>query len=366
MDDMLEPLGDAIEKNLLKAIGRLTTDLVNIPIRTIERRDAEKTAESNARIAVTQTVAQRVSEDLNVSDEFVTLAATKFFGKIVQEQLNIDDIVKEAQLSLQNTPQEETNTESQTREISDDWLNRFRESACQKSSEEAQDLFSKVLAGEIRKPGSFSLLALTTLANMDQNVATIFNRFCSLCIVHLDEPRMYHLSQSKSHFKIKDARIPLLLGDTNELSTIRTVPINKDTNTYTLSNFATVSESIYNNFGLRFSEFQLLLEYSLIESSSSSKYNCFYYNNEFWGYTKQDSAFKQPQDYSENITISGYALTSVGKELFHITERQTLPQYWELLSEYLENYYKINLYKIPKRKKKSSSDEPTDQNTSNT
>ena len=77
---------------------------------------------------------------------------------------------------------------------------------------------------------------------MDQKVATIFNAFCSLCLVNLDDPKMYHLSQSKLHFKIKDARIPLLLGDTNELSTIRTVPINKDTNTYTLSNFATVSE----------------------------------------------------------------------------------------------------------------------------
>ena len=48
-DNMFEPLIEkAIEKNLLKAIGRLTTDMVNVPIRAIERRDAEKTAESMA------------------------------------------------------------------------------------------------------------------------------------------------------------------------------------------------------------------------------------------------------------------------------------------------------------------------------
>ena len=52
---------------------------------------------------------------------------------------------------------------SPTEDISKDWLNEFRGIACKKSSEDAQNLFSKVLAGEIRKPGSFSLRATNYL-----------------------------------------------------------------------------------------------------------------------------------------------------------------------------------------------------------
>ena len=96
---MLEPLGNEIEKNLFKAIGRLTTGLVNMPIGYLERRDAEKTAESNARIAIEQTLTQRLCEELDVTPEQVLLAATKYYGQIVKEQFNVDDIVKKTQLS---------------------------------------------------------------------------------------------------------------------------------------------------------------------------------------------------------------------------------------------------------------------------
>ena len=156
-DDMLVPLSEGIEKNLAKAAWKLSAGLLNIPLQAIERHLSEKKSESDARIMVTQTVAQRISEQLDVPEEYVTLAVAKSFGNIVQEQLNLDSVFEKTQQSLQNTPQDETQADRNIEEISDDWLNQFREFACQKSSEEAQDLFSKVLEGEIRKPGSFSL-----------------------------------------------------------------------------------------------------------------------------------------------------------------------------------------------------------------
>ena len=156
-DDMLVPLSEGIEKNLAKAAWKLSAGLLNIPLQAIERHLSEKKSESDARIMVNQTLAQRISEQLDVPEEYVTLAVAKSFGNIVQEQLNLDSVFEKTQQSLQNTPQDETQADHNIEEISDDWLNQFREYACQKSSEEAQDLFSKVLAGEIRKPGSFSL-----------------------------------------------------------------------------------------------------------------------------------------------------------------------------------------------------------------
>ena len=212
-------LSDGIEKNLLKAGWMLTAGLVNIPLQKIERHLAEKKADSDARIMVTQTLSQRISEQLNVPEKYVTLAVAKSFGNIVQEQVNVDSIYEKAQLHLQNTPQDKHEANRKVEEISDDWLNEFRDVACKKSSEETQDLFSKVLAGEIRKPGSISLRALTTLADMDQKVAQLFKAFCSLYLVKLDDPKMYHLLKSKDTFKIKDARIPIIRDSLSDVAT---------------------------------------------------------------------------------------------------------------------------------------------------
>ena len=349
-DDMLVPLSEGIEKNLAKAAWKLSAGLLNIPLQAIERHLSEKKSDSDARIMVTQTVAQRISEQLDVPEEYVTLAVAKSFGNIVQEQLNLDSVFEKTQQSLQNTPQDETHTDNKFEEIRDDWLNGFRDVACKKSSEEVQDLFSKVLAGEIRKPGSFSLRALTTLSDMDQNVAMIFKAFCSLCLVNLDNPRMYHFSQSKSHFKIKDARIPFLSGGINDISII--------SEERSLSKFADVSKTIYTMFGLHFSEFQLLTEYGLIEESSHHiEYHHFWYNNELWGFLSPDAYMSSASEDQKFVKLTGYALTNVGAELFHIVEFNTPTGYWERISKFIQDYYNVNLYKFPKSHRIFSSEE---------
>ena len=56
-----------------------------------------------------------------------------------------------------------------------------------------------------------------------------------------------------------------------------------------------MSKSIYNIFGLHFSEFQLLSEYGLIDNSSHIEYNHFWYNNELWGFLQPDVNFHNHQ-----------------------------------------------------------------------
>ena len=64
----------------------------------------------------------------------------------------------------------------------DDWLNTFENEACQKSSEEMQERFARVLAGEIKGPGTFSIRAIKLLGEIDSDIASIFRTFCSGCI----------------------------------------------------------------------------------------------------------------------------------------------------------------------------------------
>ena len=58
--------------------------------------------------------------------------------------------------------------------IDPDWLDQFSAHAEKASSDKVRDLSAKVLSGEIRHPGSFSLMTLRFLAEMDQHAASWF------------------------------------------------------------------------------------------------------------------------------------------------------------------------------------------------
>ena len=124
--------------------------------------------------------------------------------------------------------------------------------------------------------------------------------------------------------------------------------------------------SLYNSFGLTYRILTLLSEYDLIKDSLAISdyvgYDNFWYNNELWGLIKPEVPFPQSLEDFQNIPISGYGLTSIGRELFHIVDLNTPPQYWDKISEFLQGFYNIKLYKYPKSSKKPVSDASIDKN----
>ncbi|WP_210316036.1 DUF2806 domain-containing protein [Bradyrhizobium sp. cir1] len=62
-------------------------------------------------------------------------------------------------------------------EIDDDWLNLYAKLAEDKSSEELRSLFGKILAGEIRKPGSFSLRTMQFVSALSRDEAHKISEF---------------------------------------------------------------------------------------------------------------------------------------------------------------------------------------------
>ena len=89
--------------------------------------------------------------------------------------------------------------------ITDDWLNALEVEARQKSTEEMQALFGKILAGEIRRPGSYSIRAVKILGSIDQKVATHFVRLCSLCIsTHPEDVRVCSLGNNANTNALED------------------------------------------------------------------------------------------------------------------------------------------------------------------
>jgi hypothetical protein len=69
-----------------------------------------------------------------------------------------------------------------TADIEDDWLNFYAKLAEDKSSAELQQLFGRILAGEIRKPGSFSLKNLQLVSTLSKEDAEAIAKFLPYAI----------------------------------------------------------------------------------------------------------------------------------------------------------------------------------------
>ncbi len=61
-----------------------------------------------------------------------------------------------------------------------DWAARFFSGVQDVSSAEMQQLWARVLAGEVRQAGSTSIRTLEILRNLDRRIATVFKKLCAL------------------------------------------------------------------------------------------------------------------------------------------------------------------------------------------
>ncbi len=212
-----------IRRNMFKAFDRLCSALIDIPVGALERISAEKRSESKARIKITEAVNAQIIEQIKVDPEYARIAVSKYGKKILREQVNLDKISAIAaneltedgpdssvnqstsepneMQSVDSTNQEANSGEEKT--IDDDWLNSFEAEARQKSTEEMQLRFGRILAGEIKNPGSFSIRALKTFGELDQSVAILFQRLCSVCVV-MEFPLTKHVAEMKDRILGRD------------------------------------------------------------------------------------------------------------------------------------------------------------------
>jgi hypothetical protein len=78
-----------------------------------------------------------------------------------------------------NTKNQSRSTEKQ---LNIDWFVRFFEEASNISDEQVQELWAKVLAGEVRQAGNFSLRTIDILKNLSKEEAVILQRIASYAI----------------------------------------------------------------------------------------------------------------------------------------------------------------------------------------
>lgn len=300
-----------IRRNAWKAFKQLCSAAIEWPVAYLEGKATEIRAGTESRVKIMKENADQIAEQMNVPPEYARRAANKFAQKIIREQVNLDEISAVAANELNKG--EPTNSKDQGADkyseqtVNDDWLNSFEKEASQKSTEEMQLLFGRILAGEIRKPGSFSIRAVKILSELDQSTATLFKKLCSVCIV-LEIPK---------DDLILDIRVPSLGGNAGSNVLLR--------------------------FGLGFKELNILHEHGLVIQDYNTQLDygvCVMRENSRavlpFRHQQREWALRSIVDWDilKALGIPGVAFSRTGRELFRIVDLDPMEKYTEELKKY--------------------------------
>lgn len=177
-------LPSPVRRNLLKALDRLCSAAVDIPVAILEGKAEERRAETRARTKITDAIAEQIAAQLDVDPSYAQAAMKKHGDRILREQINLDKVARIAARDLMVAPPlSAPRSEGASPQLSDDWLNVFEKEAAQKSTAEMQLLFGRILAGEIQTPSRFSIKTLKLAGELDTRVARLFLKLCSLSTV---------------------------------------------------------------------------------------------------------------------------------------------------------------------------------------
>lgn len=329
----------SVVKNVYKALGQLSSAAIEIPIASLKGKAAEIRAESEGRVKIIAEGTDQIIQQMEVPSEYAQVAVDKYVGKIIGEQLNLDKIsaiavneLKSAEpisSTTQNTSEpirdqsadsinQEVNA-SEEKTISDVWLNNFETVARPQSTEDMQILFGRILAGEIKQPGSYSIRAIKILVELNQDTAVLFKKLCSLCVV----------LESPDDGSILDARVASLGGDAAQ-------------NALSRYGLGFDQLNILNEYGLIISDYNSWLSYNVYRGDENNlEFLLFQHQGKYWNLLPLPE-----QINNREFKLSGVALSRAGRELFRIIDQEPMEKYTKDLENFLERQ-NIQMIEIP-------------------
>lgn len=191
------------------------------------------------------------------------------------------------------------------------WTSSFSEAAQHISDEDMQELWAKVLAGEVARPGSTSLRTMSVLRNLDQPTARRFKRLCSMALSHAEGDGV-----------VSDAFVTSLDGN--------------------------ASNNELERFGVSFTDLNALNEHGLVIASLSVQGNYqrsiatkqqqawgvqlpFSYQGHQWGLIPDEE-----RDSDKDFKLSGVLFSKAGREIMRAVELEPVPQYDQALRDYFK------------------------------
>ncbi len=284
----------------------------------------DEKSERNSKLPIENSTANKKSTDSLAQDQFLKI--TQQFGLEaalipIEKQMPIEDrsIKRERLATLRKQKNIETIMEktfafcasnSIDKRTDLDWFNRYIALAEDVSNKTMQDLWAKILAGELARPGSFSLKALKVFRDMSIVDAKLFAKACSLAVK----------DQSKKNIRIISGSYQQP-GLFNFLNKDRQRHIN------------------LSHFGLNYADILSLADNHLLyqqESESSIMASGDTINLNYNGSPVKLSGKKA------NIAIQFYKFTAIGTELAQLISDKPNDEFFTLFKKQLSHHFEIN------------------------
>lgn len=167
-----------------RVLARLITGVGDIGVARVER-PAVLIRAATEEIVKDRAALAELSRDAGVADpERLSRALYRLAHDQDRRQGNREAVAQKALENLATNPPGEGEAI-----VSEDFMSAFEPLAESATTEDAQTLFAKVLAGECRSPGSFSKATLSFLNSMDQQLAAEIETFAGLAFGLSCEPQ---------------------------------------------------------------------------------------------------------------------------------------------------------------------------------
>jgi Protein of unknown function (DUF2806) len=306
--DIVAGIPAPIRRNAARAFGRLCTAAVEYPVALIEGAIAEKRAEARARVKLIDASAHQIAEQMRTNPEYARAAATKFAQRIVRERVNIDQVAEVAANDLKSeTLGIENDKQQEAAPISEDWLNAFESEAAQMSSEQMQRLFGKILAGEIRRPTSYSIKTIKLMSQLDNRAAALFSLLCSISI---------------------SSRVP----NSNAIIDARVVSMgNAGSNSLQAYGLGFDALNVLQEYGLIISDFNSYMDYRTAVVHENRIMLPLSYQGAKWALVP-----KVAPPTLQELRVHGVALSRSGKELLSIVDIEPNEPYTAALGNFFD------------------------------
>lgn len=176
--DALGAVPAPVQTSFLKAAGRLIGSAVGIPTAWL-RRPAQAVEDTTAgRSIVAAALAKKVAEDATNDPAIMQVAADIYLPEVIRKARNRVMVARSAAEHLSGASTEG----SHPAPPEDDWMNLFNRCAEDASSERLQDLFGRILSGQVVRPGAFGPATLRAVSELDQAIAEDFSLAWALSI----------------------------------------------------------------------------------------------------------------------------------------------------------------------------------------
>ena len=158
------------------AIDRLGGNVVDRLNIALERKQIPERAEIEGQRRLIEAMADHAIDRMKTDPDFADRAAANWLRTMGQRQENKDGVVRHAIEDLKRDSRVEQ--DDVDAELDPLFLNKIERHAEDASTEELRERWGRVLAAEVRKPGTITPRAMRIVDELDASTALLFEKFC--------------------------------------------------------------------------------------------------------------------------------------------------------------------------------------------